>query len=370
MHDDGVTVVIPTMNRWDRLRGTLAMVLNQQACGPFEVVVVDDGGSDGTSERVRAIADPRLRVVRLPRPGGVSAARNAGLAQVRTRWVAFTDDDDLWAPDKLALQLAAVRAVEGEPWSAGAAVTVFDDWSVLRVDDPPPACDVARLALADNPIPGGGSGVLAATELVRRVGGFDPALSLLADWDLWIRLALSATFVPVEQIVLAYVRHDGAMSNRVAAFTHETAAIRARYAPERQRLGVEHFGVNVRRWLADALAREGRRASALRLYVPLAVETRRRELAWSIAAASLGPELRARLPLHRRPSGAPPARAEVFAAELRTTFDAVQATVPFGTVPGVTVPGVTDVVSESVDRSADDGRGRRRSGPAMATPRA
>ena len=322
MQDDGVSVVIPTFNRWDRLQRSLAMVLHQRHCGPMEVIVVDDGGSDGTAERVEAMGDRRVQVVRMPRPTGVSSARNAGLTEARYPWVAFTDDDDLWSLDKLRLQLTAVCGEGPDAWCAGAAVTVFDDWSVLRVDSPPGADEVATLALADNPIPGGGSGVLAATELVRRVGGFDPALSLLADWDLWIRLALAGTFVPVERLVLAYVRHDGAMSNRMAGSRRELAVIRDKYAGMRACSGVDHFGLHVRRWMADALAREGLRAPALNLYVPLAVETRQWNLARPIVGALCGPSLRARLKLGRSTTYHPPPEAEPFVVALRHSLDA------------------------------------------------
>ena len=293
---DGISVVIPTKDRWDRLRVALAMVLTQSHQGPLEVIVVDDGGSDGTADHLRRLGDPRIRVVRRERAGGVSTARNAGLAAATHPWVAFTDDDDIWSTTKLERQLAAVGAVDGECWCAGAAVTVFGDWASLGRQMPAPEpSEVARQALSDNPIPGGGSGVLVSTTLARRVGGFDPELSLLADWDMWTRLALAAPFVPVDEALLCYMIHDTSMSLDAGRSLRESAIMRDRYAEHRSRLGVDHFG-GAREWIAGNQARARNRVPAIRTYARLLVETRRPELIRPLVRTVLGPAICARLP--------------------------------------------------------------------------
>src|SRR5450759_4612848 len=104
-----VTVIIPTRNRRHLLFRTLHSVLAQRAVSQ-SVVIVDDGGHDGTDKSLRALSDPRVQVVRHETRRGVSEARNTGLALAKTPWVAFVDDDDLWAPDKLPAQLGACRA--------------------------------------------------------------------------------------------------------------------------------------------------------------------------------------------------------------------------------------------------------------------
>src|SRR5215210_671832 len=152
-----------------------------------------------TSER----AGPAVRPVG-ESPAGVSAARNAGLAMVDTPWVAFVDDDDVWAPDKLILQLQALRDAPEARWSCVGSVSVDAELRILSHQGPPAQTDLADRALQVNCIPGGGSGVVASTELVRAVGGFDPALSNLADWDLWIRLALAAPVASVALPLVAY----------------------------------------------------------------------------------------------------------------------------------------------------------------------
>ena len=94
------TVVIPTRNRPDLLCLTLTSVLRQRDVD-LQVIVVDDGSTEDTAGVVSRSGDHRVRVLRQATSKGVSTARNVGLSEVTTEWVAFCDDDDLWSPDKL-----------------------------------------------------------------------------------------------------------------------------------------------------------------------------------------------------------------------------------------------------------------------------
>ena len=71
----------------------------------LEVIVVDDGSADQTTARLSEVADARLRVLRLRTPQGGARARNLGISEARGQWIAFLDDDDVWSPKKLNLQL-------------------------------------------------------------------------------------------------------------------------------------------------------------------------------------------------------------------------------------------------------------------------
>ena len=92
-----VTVVVPTRNRASMLEQALRSVAGQRDVD-LEAVVVDDGSTDDTQAVIAAMGDRRLRLIRHQRPQGVSTARNRGVADARGHWVAFLDDDDLWAP--------------------------------------------------------------------------------------------------------------------------------------------------------------------------------------------------------------------------------------------------------------------------------
>jgi glycosyltransferase involved in cell wall biosynthesis len=121
-----VSVVIPTWNRASDVVGAVECVLAQE--GPdLEVLVVDDGSTDGTGEALAARfpGEPRLRVIRQEN-GGTARARNTGLAAARGRYVALLDSDDRWLPGYLAAQ---VEALERAP---EAALAVGDAYYVDR----------------------------------------------------------------------------------------------------------------------------------------------------------------------------------------------------------------------------------------------
>src|SRR5437773_12542953 len=97
-----VSVVVPTRNR-PRMLATCLRARLAQVDVDCEVIVVDDGSSPPVSART----DAHVKLIRHATPQGASAARNSGIAASRGEWVAFCDDDDLWAPDKLSAQLDA-----------------------------------------------------------------------------------------------------------------------------------------------------------------------------------------------------------------------------------------------------------------------
>ena len=107
MPDTGtVSVVIPTYNRASQVPDAVRSVLGQQGILSCEVVVVDDGSTDGTREALAPFMD-RIRYVRTEN-GGVSAARNRGIRESSGQWIAFLDSDDTWHPEKIARQLACM----------------------------------------------------------------------------------------------------------------------------------------------------------------------------------------------------------------------------------------------------------------------
>ncbi len=120
-----VSVVIPTRNRCALLARALGSVL-AQTHEELEVIVVDEASTDRTPEVIAAVADPRVRLLRHEIARGAAGARNAGVKAARGRWCAFLDDDDLWAPTKLASQLGALEANPGARWSCVAAVSIDD----------------------------------------------------------------------------------------------------------------------------------------------------------------------------------------------------------------------------------------------------
>ncbi|KAA2234782.1 glycosyltransferase family 2 protein [Salinarimonas soli] len=104
-----VTVIIPAYNRAPSLRRAVQSVLDQTHAA-WDLLIVDDGSTDRPDEAIAEFRDPRISIIRHGTNRGVSAARNTGIAAARGRFVAFLDSDDVWLPQKLERQVAAVLA--------------------------------------------------------------------------------------------------------------------------------------------------------------------------------------------------------------------------------------------------------------------
>ena len=177
-----VSVVVPTHNRSDLLSVTLRSVLRQRDVD-LEVIVVDEASTDDTTAMLGRLADSRVRTIRHETPRGVSTARNRGAREARGEWVAFIDDDDLWAPDKLARQLHAAQET-GRDWAYVGSVNITDGLRIVY-GLPPPSPEQVVLALPHyNAIPAGGSNVMVRRAALLQAGPFDIRLRNTEDWEM------------------------------------------------------------------------------------------------------------------------------------------------------------------------------------------
>jgi glycosyltransferase involved in cell wall biosynthesis len=249
----------------------LRSVLTQRAVD-LAVVVVDDGGTDGTGAAVDGLGDERVTCLALPASGGVSAARNAGLDLARSDWVAFLDDDDLWAPDKLSRQLEAAEAA-GADFVYCDAVVVDDAHVPVALEAAPdPATFASRIRMY-NSMPGGCSNAMARTSLVRRVGGFDATFGILADWDYWMRALALARPAAVRAPLVGYLVHQGNMVLRDRGdVLEELDRFREKHRRPGERSPVDV--VSYCDWVATGLRRGGRRGAAAGLFLRAALRYR------------------------------------------------------------------------------------------------
>jgi glycosyltransferase involved in cell wall biosynthesis len=260
-----VTVVIPTRDRRSLLLRTLRSALAQEGV-TLEIVVVDDGSADDTPGAVEALGDERIHLVRHERPHGVAGARNAGIAAASGEWVAFLDDDDLWAPHKLRTQLAVAAERRADFTYTGAVFVTADLEPLLEREAPAVAQLRERIPLA-NPVAAGGSSVVVRAELARALGGFDEQFEQLSDWDMWWRLAEAGTPAPCPETLVAYVYHSGSM-----LLSDPRGVVREReYLDAKHGLGPEQLRDPERvwfwRWAAEGAARAGRRRQAALLFM-------------------------------------------------------------------------------------------------------
>lgn len=236
-----VSVIIPTYQRADLTLEALGSALCQ-SLSPAEVIVVDDGSTDGTLKRVRefgASLDSSVSVVCLSQEHkGGNAARNKGIAAANHDLIAFLDSDDLWEPSKL---MAQVRLLLEHPSAVGCFCDAVE--FVGPRDDSVPASDVVgtsvdlagEILVRDSTAPT--SCWVAKRSALLEAGCFDVALEARQDWDMWIRLAQLGDIVHC-QSALTWLRvHDG---ERTASDpTREKrayAVIRKKYAAQIKRL--------------------------------------------------------------------------------------------------------------------------------------
>lgn len=283
-----VTVVLPTRDRRALLERAVRSALGQQGV-PVELVVVDDASRDPeVASWLASLDDERVVVVRNDERRGVATTRNVGLERASASWVAFLDDDDVWSPHKLAAQ---VEAAEGQRamWVLAGAVVLDDRLQVRAAQRVVPRERFLRLLLGHNVVPGGASGVLARTELVRELGGFDTRLRILADWDLWIRLAGSSLPAGVNRPLVGYVLHGANMTSDPVGFRQEFALVRTKHAAARAEHGVEANEEAWSEWLSEVQRRSGLRLAPAREQLRIAVRARRPKAVARAAAIALDP---------------------------------------------------------------------------------
>ena len=267
-----VTVVIPTRDRLALLRRTLASVLAQVEVD-FEVVIVDDGSSPQQAREVMALAGENVRVVTHPRSLGVAVARNRGVGEARGRWVAFLDDDDIWASRKLRAQLDAAEAA-GVHWSYTGAVKFVEGPVVWQVMPPPTPERVAAMLASKCLVPAGASNVLADRATVMRLGGFDETLMHMADWDLWLRLLEAGPPASADGVAVGYRLHPAAMSLDPRGILRELEVIDRRW--RHLRGGRELDAGPTHLWIGTSWLRAGHRGRAAASYLR-AARTRPRQ---------------------------------------------------------------------------------------------
>jgi glycosyltransferase involved in cell wall biosynthesis len=241
-----VSVVIPCYNSLKYLPATLDAVLAQELPpslqNEFEVILVDDGGSDDLSAWVQQRGDDRVRVVRQEN-AGVSAARNLGIASAAGQFVAFCDSDDMWNPRAMA-ELYGCFGADPTIGLAYGFYEVVDasGASTGRIRKSQIQGDVWEQFLTQNPV--GASGVMVRREVFDRVGVFaenrDRFRVDVEDWELWIRIAATWRVGLTPTVVVRYRRHDGNSSTDLdsldAAYRNLLEVVFAGVGPQRTAL--------------------------------------------------------------------------------------------------------------------------------------
>jgi glycosyltransferase involved in cell wall biosynthesis len=213
------SVIIPAYNAEQYIAKAIQSGLNQ-TYPPHEIIVIDDGSTDGTAAVAESFPAP-VRVIRLAENMGVSMARNRGVQASTGDWLAFLDADDWFLPEKLELQRRC--ALENPQ-----AVLLYAGWWVISVDGveslgrfTPPAALLPMLRYRCNlPL---GTAVLRR-DVFDSVGGLDPSLRRCQDWDLWLRITARysvESFAAVPEPLAVYRRVAGSLSIYAMPYFHQ-----------------------------------------------------------------------------------------------------------------------------------------------------
>lgn len=227
-----VSVIIPAFNRADMIAAAIDSAL-VQTVSDIEIIVVDDGSTDGTADVTQRIADGRIRVIAHERRRGAAAARNSGIAGARGEFIAFLDSDDAWMPEKLERQLSTLAAnPTAEAAICGAHIRLIDQGRSFDAELVQPD-DWLKHLLADCAVNPGATLVIRRTAAAA-IGPMDEDLPRFEDWDWLVRHAARGGVIAIAPGVLAVVNNKrgrlGAETERSAQrFLAKHSALRARY---------------------------------------------------------------------------------------------------------------------------------------------
>lgn len=285
-----LTCVVAAYNAQATVEAAIESVLNQ---GVTRAVVVDDGSTDGTADAVRRYGGD-VRLIQQAN-GGPGAARNRGVAESDTEWIAFLDADDRWLPGHLEQWVQARQEhPDAAVFYSGAILTDSEGRIVGRQAGHRIVRDPFFDLLESN-------WVLTHGIFFRRsdfldLGGFDVSHRHAEDWDLWIRLAArGGRWVRLPKDLIEYRQGEGSLSRDFDAMWAGVnwalqRAVRVPYgsAAERRR-AAKRGKQNFRRWLYERIvAAEWRKAWARRSISGVWNSIGRRPVLWSEFVRDIG----------------------------------------------------------------------------------
>jgi len=225
------SIIMPVYNHVRYVEAAVQSVLDQ-TCGDWELVMVDDGSTDGSGQLIDHLArsDRRIRVIHQDN-AGPAAARNAALAIARAEWLTYLDSDDLFLPDALAGYRGFIREHPDVEFIHGYRHRLNRDGSVRPLrgqfqDRPTGTRELfGRMYLSH-------LCVCYRRELIDRAGPYDPRLRGCEDYDLYLRMSLHCRFVPLGKPTGLRRRHGANLSRQSGYSRRLEAAVLRRFVEE------------------------------------------------------------------------------------------------------------------------------------------
>lgn len=255
-----VSVVMPVYNVEAYIAEAIESVL-AQSFTDWELLIIDDGGSDRSIDIAAEYCDPRIRII-AQRNRGLAGARNTGIAHARGDYIALLDSDDRWLPEKLALHIIHLDAAPDVDVSYSASRFIDGEGHVLRQAQTPQLHNITpQLILCRNPVGNGSAPVLRRSTLDRvafthpdeagRTCWFDESFRQSEDIEMWVRLAIQAqaVFDGIAPELTEYRIVSGGLSANIA----------------RQFESWERMVAKTRSYAPDFIRKHGNRARAYQL---------------------------------------------------------------------------------------------------------
>jgi glycosyltransferase involved in cell wall biosynthesis len=203
-----VSVCIPTYNRKEYLKETLESVF-AQSYRDYEVVVVDDGSTDGTEEMIKG-GGYKVRYYRQENAGD-AAARNKLIELAQGEHITFIDSDDLLMPDAVERMIRIEEAEGGEVVVYGPYIRIDGFGKILGRSKRRLYSGFITRKLFEN-ILVHSCGSMFPKRILQDAGGFNQALAVCSDYDLWLRLSLKYRFIALDEPTFKRRRHSGNLS--------------------------------------------------------------------------------------------------------------------------------------------------------------
>jgi len=196
LRDFLVSIIIPTFNRYELVKGAIENVL-LQTYSNFEVIVVEDGSSSGIKDYIRKLNNNKIVYHRHSEQKGLGAARNTGTRIAKGEYVAFLDDDDRWIEEKISLQYDLISRYNDEKIMIYCGNIRLNQNGLSEESIPKSKGKMSKFFFNGYCI--GSSCMMIPRELLLSIGGHSEDLTSCIDHDLWLKLSLAGfrmDFVP------------------------------------------------------------------------------------------------------------------------------------------------------------------------------
>ena len=254
-----ISVVIPTFNRLIYLERAIKSVLNQ-TISVNEIIIVDDGSDDGTSEFIHSNY-PNLKYI-FQSNSGVSAARNTGIKAASSNWIAFLDSDDAWVTNKIQKQITELELNPEMNFCHSNEIWIRNGREIKQKNTHKKfggfifdkCLDKCRISP---------STVICRKSLLIKLNGFDEDLAICEDYDLWLRITSNNPVIYIEKpLIIKYGGHQDQLSrNSEGIESYHIKSLekllKQDFPPE-HRISMENMLINKLKIYANGAKKRGR----------------------------------------------------------------------------------------------------------------